>query len=130
MAAFVEGKEALPGIHVEDSRAPLAGERMSEVQSRPETEAMIPVAVRRKGRIFEPGADYRVEVGDDLFVLAEAERLAEVQQAFGHRERLARQIVIAGAGNIGVHLVHRVRNTLPGCDIKLIEIDRILDAAR
>ncbi|VDC34033.1 Trk system potassium transporter TrkA [Pseudogemmobacter humi] len=124
VAPFAEGKVALLGIHVEDSRAPLAGERLSEVQSRPEAVAMIPVAVRRKGRIFEPGADYRFEVGDDLYVLAEAERLAEVQQAFGHRERRARQIVIAGAGNIGVHLVHRVRSTLPGCDIKLIEIDR------
>lgn len=124
MAPFAEGKVALLGIHVEDARAPLTGERLADALSLSDAVAMVPVGIRRKGRLFEPGADYRVEVGDDLYILAGTDRLAEVQQAFGHRERRARRIVIAGAGNIGVHLVHRVRGALPGCDIKLIEIDR------
>lgn len=124
MTPFADGKLALLGVHIADGRAPLVGERLWEMGDSPVSGLMVPVLVERKGRLFPYGYDTRVELGDDLYVIADASRLAEVQQAFGYRDRPARRIVIAGAGNVGLHLVSRLRSVLPGTDIKIIELDQ------
>lgn len=120
---FADGKLALLGIHIADGRAPLVGERLWELQESTAAASMVPLLVERKGRLFPFAEDTRVEVGDDLYVIAEASQLTEVQQAFGYRDRPARRVVVAGAGNVGLHLVSRLRSVLPGSDIKIIEID-------
>ena len=65
-----------------------------------------------------------MELGDNLTLLAATEDLAALQEAFGHRERLARRVIIAGAGNIGSHLIRRIRTVLLGIDLKVIERNR------
>jgi trk system potassium uptake protein TrkA len=82
------------------------------------------VAVIRKGRPFIPFEEDRIEVGDDLYVIAKAGATDEVMAAFGHRERMARRLVIAGAGNVGMHLARKVKKASPGIDLKIIERNR------
>lgn len=124
MVPFAEGRLALMRIRITDARAPLTGERLADVQAQRKTAPMTVLAATRKERTFAPDADYRVELGDDLYLLAATEDLARLQEDFGHRERLARRIVIAGAGNIGNHLIRRIRTSLPGTDLKVIERNR------
>lgn len=47
---------------------------------------------------------------------------------FGHRERPIAELVIAGAGNVGMHLVRNIRALLPKARMIVIERDR--DRAR
>lgn len=124
MMPMADGRIELLGIHAEDRDAPAIGERIVDLASNPRYAAMRVIAIIRKGRPFIPDGDDRIEMGDDLYVIAKSGRTSDVMTAFGHRERLARKLVIVGAGNVGLHLVRRIRKASANMDIKIIERDR------
>jgi trk system potassium uptake protein len=124
MVPMADGEVELLGIHTESSRCDVAGERLVDIANNDEISGMSIVAVIRKGRCFVPDENDRIEVGDDVYVIARSNMVDEVMAAFGHRERIARKLVIVGAGNVGLHLVRKVRKASPGIDIKIIERDR------
>lgn len=124
MVPMARGKVELLGIHAEEAHGPVVGERLIDIARSGGLEGMSIVALIRKGRCFVPDETDRIEVGDDVYIIARADVVDDVMTAFGHRERVARRLVIIGAGNVGLHLVRKLRKTSPGIDIKIIERDR------
>lgn len=104
------------------------GERICDLESNGRFEHITLLAVTRKGITFIPTPLDRVELGDELYLLARSERRKATMALFGHRERPIAALVIAGAGNVGMHLVRNIRALLPKTRITLIERDR--DRAR
>jgi trk system potassium uptake protein len=124
MAPLAKNRAELLGIHAEDQHAPAIGERLSDLARNEKYASMRVIAVIRKRRPFIPDDDDRIEVGDDVYVVAKAGASGEVMTAFGHRERMARRLVVVGAGNVGLHLARKVKKASPGIDLKIIERDR------
>lgn len=123
MVPMANGRVELLGIHVEDSRAPIVKERIGDLGKDEQFHGMSIVALVRKGRCFVPDNQDRVTVGDDVYVLARRGKVDDVITAFGHRERVAKKLIIVGAGNVGLNLAKTVRRRSPLVDIKLIERD-------
>lgn len=123
MVPMASGHVELLGIHVEDSRIPIVKERIGDLGNDEQFHGMSIVALVRKGRCFVPDSQDRVTVGDDVYVLARRGKVDDVVTAFGHRERVAKKLIIVGAGNVGLNLAKTVRRRSPLVDIKLIERD-------
>lgn len=123
MVPMASGQVELLGIHVEDSRIPIVKERIGDLGKDEQFHGMSIVALVRKGRCFVPDSQDRVTVGDDVYVLAKRGKVDDVVTAFGHRERVAKKLIIVGAGNVGLNLAKTVRRRSPLVDIKLIEQD-------
>lgn len=123
MVPMASGQVELLGIHVEDSRIPIVKERIGDLGKDEQFRGMSIVALVRKGRCFVPDSQDRVTVGDDVYVLARRGKVDDVVTAFGHRERVAKKLIIVGAGNVGLNLAKTVRRRSPLVDIKLIERD-------
>lgn len=123
MMPMAKGLVELLGIHVEDTRAPIVKDRIADLGKDEQFSGMAIIAIVRKGRCFIPDAQDRVAIGDDVYVLAKRGRVDAVMSAFGHHERVARKLIIVGAGNVGLNLVRTLRKRSPLLDIKMIEND-------
>lgn len=124
MVPLADGLVELLGLHIDAPQCLVAGERLVDLAGKEQLEGMSIMAIVRKRRCFVPDAMDRIELGDDVYVLARADRVDDVMAAFGHRERVARRVVIVGAGNVGLHLARKIRRTSPMVDIKIVEQDR------
>lgn len=76
--------------------------------------------LRNNKPIIPDGAD-QIEAGDEVFFIADTRHLKRVMAAFGHEEKEARRIVIAGGGNVGYGLVRLLKEKVRGVQIKLID---------
>ena len=84
----------------------------------------VTVAIVRAGRLFIPHGRDLLHVGDDAYVITPSDQVARTLQIFGHEEALARRVVIAGGGNIGLYLARQLEDTQPNVRVKLIEANR------
>jgi len=89
----------------------------------PDLPAVI-VAVVRGGRLFIPHQSDQLEAGDDVYVVAPANQIARTLKIFGHEEQLARRVVIAGGGNIGLYVARALEARDQNIRAKLIEANR------
>lgn len=121
MVPMAKGLVELLGIHAGASDCSVTGRRLAEGVP---IDGMSIVAVVRHGRCFVPDGEDRIAAGDDVYVIARADKVDEVMTAFGHREKVARRLIIVGAGNVGLHLARKVYDEAPGVEIKLIEQNR------
>lgn len=124
MVPMAGGLVSLLGIHIEASGSAVINERVGDIIEGLEGEGMTIVAIVRAGACFVPNSDDRLEPGDDVYVVAQNDRIGDVMLIFGHGHKVGRRLVIVGAGNIGLHLARKIRKTTPLTDIKIIEHDR------
>lgn len=127
MVPMAKGAVELLGIHTEGNHCAVAGKRFAEIAEMVESDSepiMSVMAVVRSGQCFVPDGHDTLQAGDDVYVVARTDKVDTVMAAFGHHERLARRIVIVGAGNIGMHLARKIQREAPSVDIKLVERDR------
>lgn len=89
----------------------------------PDLPAVI-VAVVRGGRLFIPHQSDQLEAGDDVYLVAPANQIARTLKIFGHEEQLARRVVIAGGGNIGLYVARALEARDQNIRAKLIEANR------
>src|SRR5690606_10879181 len=73
----------------------------------PDLPAVI-VAVVRKGNLFVPRLDEQLKAGDDVYIVAPADQVARTLKIFGHEEQVARRVIIAGGGNIGLYVAREI----------------------
>jgi trk system potassium uptake protein len=81
------------------------------------------VGITRNDRFFVPTGDDHLIAGDEVFVVVETSHVARAMRAFGHEEKPAERIVIAGGGNIGLFLAQELEAHRPGISLALIEHD-------
>lgn len=118
MVGLASGRVQLLGIHATDPTAEVIGATLSSLG-----DGFRVVAILRRGRAFLPEPGERILTGDDVYVLTEPSGVAPVMAAFGHRERVARRIVMIGGGNVGLHLARILLREAPHLSLKLIEAD-------
>ncbi len=114
IVSMADDRVQLIGIHISAKECSFIGTHYYDVVSRGPDRAMVIVGVVRAGRAFLPDREDVVEMGDDVYVIAPTDRLSWVMESFGHREEVARRIIIVGGGNVGIHLARRLREDAPG----------------
>lgn len=86
--------------------------------------SIVIVGLIRDGKTIVPSADEEMLPGDDVYFVADNEHVARAMTIFGHEERQARRIIIAGGGNVGVFLAQLIRDEHPGVNARIIESSR------
>lgn len=81
------------------------------------------VSILRNNKTIIPDETDMLEVGDEAYIILDIKHTRRVMAAFGHLEREARNIVISGAGNIGLSLIRVLQKELRGAQIVIIEKD-------
>jgi trk system potassium uptake protein TrkA len=82
---------------------------------------IVVVGLLRDGRGMVPSADDQMLAGDEVYFVVDNDQVARAMAVFGHEERRARRIIIAGGGHIGEFLGRLVRDEHPGVATKIIE---------
>lgn len=124
MVPLAGGRVQLLGMHCTDAKCPMAGMRLGDLPARMPGYGFVLVAVMREGRAFVPRGEDQLRCGDDVYVVTEPAALDRVMTAFGHRERVARRVVIVGGGNVGLHLARMLVREAPQVSLKLVEHGR------
>jgi trk system potassium uptake protein TrkA len=123
MASLAEGKVKLLGIHCLPPACPIVGTQLARLREAVPFRLVV-LAIIRDGGAFVPRGHDRIAYGDDVYVVVQPERMDAVMSAFGHREQVARRVVIVGAGNVGLHLAEALRREAPLVSLKMIEHSR------
>jgi trk system potassium uptake protein TrkA len=78
------------------------------------------IAIYRNGRSIKPEGNTVIESGDEVFFLAATKDIRRVMSEMRRLEDPARNVVIAGGGNIGLRLAQELEE---GNQVKIIERD-------
>ena len=89
----------------------------------PDFKANILGAVRKDKFIYLKKNDKMIE-GDNVYVVVSSDQLNEILKAFGHAEKISKNILIIGGGNIGLALAKMLETNFSDVRIKIIEKDK------
>jgi trk system potassium uptake protein TrkA len=117
---FSQGRAHLIAVRVETG-SDLANRTISEFKALFPTVPMRVVAVYRLDDELQVSPTTRVQPGDEVFVLADKEKIHQVLSAIHKDDRPVRRVMIAGGGKVGLRLA---RSLADQCEVKLIESDR------
>ena len=79
------------------------------------------VGITRGDRFFIPSGDDHLIAGDEVYSVVETSHLGRALRAYGHEERIAERIVIAGGGNVGLFLAQQLEGSRPHVSVTMIE---------
>ena len=79
------------------------------------------LGISRARHLFVPKADDAMLEGDEVYVAVERSQIARVLHLFGHEERQATRVVIAGGGNIGLFVARALEKRNSRARIRIIE---------
>ncbi|MEJ6785551.1 Trk system potassium transporter TrkA [Aminobacter sp. Piv2-1] len=82
------------------------------------------VGVSRNGQLFIPHSADQLIVGDLAYVVTTKDQVRRTLGLFGHDEQEATRIVIAGGGNIGLHVARTIEQRQGRTRIKIIEASK------
>ena len=123
MVQLAGGRVQLLGIHCTQPCA-AAGATLAELSRAVPGHGLVVVAIIRAERAFVPRGQDRVELGDDVYVVTEPAGAEAVMAAFGHREQVARRVVLIGGGNVGLHLAKMLVRETPSVLLTIVEQGR------
>ncbi|MCK9515629.1 MAG: Trk system potassium transporter TrkA [Ottowia sp.] len=117
---FSQGVAYLARVRVAAS-SNLTGHTIAEfAEQNPDVPVRI-VAVYRKDALLPSEQSTRVRAGDEVFVLADKERLRTVLRAIGNPDRRVNRVMIVGGGRVGLRLA---RSLIGDCEVKIFEVNR------
>lgn len=118
-----EGNAALLAVECRDDCPLLETPLRQLTQLFPDLQAVI-VGIKRGRDIFIPDAETQLREGDIAYVTAAAGQVRRLLSLFGHEEREARRIIIAGGGHIGLYVAKAIEKKNLKTNVKIIEADR------
>jgi trk system potassium uptake protein TrkA len=122
-ATFSEGRVMAVGINC-GPECPIVDTPLEQLTELfPDLPAVI-VSVIRKGELLATHSGFRLETGDDAYVILPSEQVSRVLKIFGHEEAQARRIIVAGGGNIGLYVARAIEQREPNVRVKIIEARR------
>ncbi|MEZ5844197.1 MAG: Trk system potassium transporter TrkA [Hyphomicrobiaceae bacterium] len=122
-ASFVDGKVVSVGINC-GPECPVIDTPLDQLAELfPDLPATV-VAVVRKGELVVPHHDFQLRVGDDVHLVLPADQVSRTLKIFGHDERQARRIIIAGGGNIGFYVAREIAQRQQNVRVRIIEKNR------
>jgi len=122
-ASFADGKVTLIGISC-DADCPVTDTPLKQLTELFPDLPAITVALVRGGKLFIPRSRDQIAEGDQVYIISPTDQIARTLKIFGHEERLARRVIIAGGGNIGYYLARSIETRDPHVRVKIIEHDR------
>ena len=117
---FSQGRAHLIAVRVEAGSA-LANRTISEFKALFPTVPMRVVAVYRLEDELQVVPTTRIQPGDEVFVLADKEKIRQVLSAIHKDDRPVRRVMIAGGGKVGLRLA---RSLAGQCEVKILESNR------
>jgi trk system potassium uptake protein TrkA len=82
---------------------------------------MVIVGITRDDHFFVPSGDDHLIAGDEVYSVVDAAHVERAMRAFGHEDKTADRVVIAGGGNIGLFLAQELETRWPNASFALIE---------
>ena len=120
---MVEGKVRVIGVRCNED-CPVINTPLRQLTGVFPDLSIVVVGLIRDGKTIVPSADEQMFAGDDVYFVADNDHVARAMTIFGHEERQARRIIIAGGGNVGVFLAQLIRDEHPGVNARIIEFDK------
>jgi trk system potassium uptake protein TrkA len=117
---FSQGRAHLIAVRVETG-SDLANRTISEFKALFPALPMRVVAVYRLDTELQVLPTTRVQPGDEVFVLADKEKIHQVLSAIHKDDRPVRRVMIAGGGKVGLRLA---RSLAGQCEVKILESNR------
>jgi trk system potassium uptake protein TrkA len=120
---MVEGKVRVIGVRCNED-CPVINTPLRQLTGVFPDLNIVVVGIIRDGHTLVPSADEQMLAGDDVYFVADNDHVTRAMSIFGHEERKARRIIIAGGGNVGVFLAELIRDEHPGVSARIIELDK------
>lgn len=121
--SFADDMITVAGVTCEDD-CPIINTPLKQLTELFPDLAAVVVGISRDGHLFVPQSDDQMHAGDDVYFIAEATQVERTLGIFGHQERQARRIVIAGGGNIGNYVARKLEERHSRTKVKIIENNR------
>lgn len=118
-----EGKVTLLAVECLEDCPLLAAPLRQLSQLFPDLQAVI-VGVKRGRDMFIPKAETELLQGDIAYVTVASAQVRRIVSLFGHDEKEARRIIIAGGGNIGLYVAQAIEKKKLRTSVKIIEENR------
>ena len=83
------------------------------------------IAIIRGDKSFIPKKTDTVQENDKIYVIINSLQMGETLEAFGHKEKISKKILIIGGGNIGYNLAKNIEETLEGVRVKIVEKNKL-----
>lgn len=120
---FFGGKAQLLGIRI-DEGCPVVNTPLRQLTELFSTLGAVVMGIRRKGRLFAPGAGDQIFVNDECYLAVSREDTARTMEVFGKTSRKQERVVLIGGGNVGLAVAQALENSEKRIRAKVIERSR------
>ena len=120
---FGNGKVKMLEISIEKN-CPIKNIPLKKLTEKfPDFKANIIGALRKEKFIYLKKNDQMLE-DDNVYLVVSSDQLNAILKAFGHEEKVAKNLLIIGGGNIGLNLAKMLEENFEDLRIKIIEKDK------
>ncbi|HWK66852.1 MAG TPA: Trk system potassium transporter TrkA [Rhizobiaceae bacterium] len=120
VVGFAENKIAMVAIECQED-CPVINTPLAQLsQLFPDLPSTV-VGITREGRLFVPHSSDQLVAGDLAYVVTTKDQVRRTLGLFGHEEQEATRIVVAGGGNIGLHVARTLEQRQSRTRVKIIE---------
>ncbi len=120
---FLEGQLHLLGISL-DPDSPVLNTPLRQLNDMFSSLSAIVTGVRRHGKLFVPEANDQLFEGDQIYVFTLTEDVPRTLEIFGKMAARQENVVIIGAGNVGLAVAQALEARPERVRVKLIERNR------
>ncbi|MDP2620232.1 MAG: Trk system potassium transporter TrkA [Hyphomicrobiales bacterium] len=121
--SFAEGEIAVVGVTCEED-CPVVDTPLAQLTELfPDLRAVV-VGIVRDDHIFVPRSSDQMLVGDAVYFVAVRAEVERTLSIFGHEEKQASRVIIAGGGNIGLFVARELEARGSRARAKIIEASR------
>ena len=117
---FADGRVKVVGVYIDDD-TPLAGVKLSDIDSVATTVRPLIAAVIRNEKLIIPGGGDTLQTGDLVYFISAQENLYDTLKLFGKYAEKVQRVLIIGGGRIGYRLATHLETQ--DVYVKIVEKD-------
>ncbi len=120
---FAKNKIRLLEILINDNCSLINIELSNLTKKYPNLDANV-IGIIRDEKFLIPKKNDDIKKNDKIYVIINSSQMEETLEAFGHKEKVSKKILIVGGGNIGFNLAKSIEETLDSIRVKIVEKDK------
>ena len=117
---FADNKIRLLEILINDSCSLINIKLKDLTKKYPNLDANV-IGIIRDDKFLIPKKEDDIKKNDKIYVIINSSQTTETLEAFGHKEKVSKKILIVGGGNIGFNLAKNIEETLDAVRVKIVE---------